>query len=400
MRIGILTYHRSINCGAVMQCYSLSKKLQQCLPQATVEVVDYHMPLVDEYYDNEMKNYFSGNGLAFLARKCAKWLLEGGYKWHKARKDAFEMVRGQLPLSPEAIYDNGTDRLFAYINDRYDIIIAGSDAIWNYKMRGFPNPYYLSDRIQIPKMSYAASCHGMNYEAISDEEKAVISKILQSYQFIGVRDDESYRFASQLGVKVNPIHTCDPTVFLDVDDLPIDKQTLRIKLERKGFDFTKKAIGFMGGYNMCSMIRRLFGKEYQIVSLYTFCRIADVNLYDLTPYEWAYVFRYFSLTFTTYFHGMLLSLRNGIPVICIALDDDYANKYKAKAIDFLERIDMGDCYFKTDYKQKNIDSIKKKAVELLSADCQDQIIQKMEIEAQTFMPFLTRLIELSQTTIG
>ena len=58
MRIGILTYHRSINCGAVMQCYSLSKKLQQCLPQATVEVVDYHMPLVDEYYDNEMKNYF------------------------------------------------------------------------------------------------------------------------------------------------------------------------------------------------------------------------------------------------------------------------------------------------------------------------------------------------------
>ena len=40
MRIGILTYHRSINDGAVMQCYSLSKRLQQEIPDAGLVIFE------------------------------------------------------------------------------------------------------------------------------------------------------------------------------------------------------------------------------------------------------------------------------------------------------------------------------------------------------------------------
>ena len=43
-KIGILTFHNSINNGAVMQAYSLSKKIQQVMPESKVEIIDYHIP--------------------------------------------------------------------------------------------------------------------------------------------------------------------------------------------------------------------------------------------------------------------------------------------------------------------------------------------------------------------
>ena len=71
----------------------------------------------------------------------------------------------------------------------------------------------------------------------------------------------------------------------------------------------------------------MYGDKYQIVALYNYIKGADVNLYDVTPFEWAYAFRYFKVTFTTFFHGTMLSLRNGTPLICIALKTDFAKKF-------------------------------------------------------------------------
>ena len=61
MRIGILTFHRSVNNGAVIQCYSLSKRLQKEFPDADVEVIDGGVFDVAEFsyainlYPNEQK---------------------------------------------------------------------------------------------------------------------------------------------------------------------------------------------------------------------------------------------------------------------------------------------------------------------------------------------------------
>lgn len=393
MRIGILTFHRSINNGAVMQCYSLSKYLQQQFPQDKVEVVDYHMPKVASSYEVSVKSYFRGTrSLKSLIWKTAKLVLNPDmFVWKRDRIAAFEKVRHILPLSKESILDDGTVQLFDYINNHYDVVIAGSDAIWNYVMRGFPNPYFLDEKIKCQKLSYAASCYGMSYEKIPDEQRTKIRQILDSYRFLGVRDDESANFVMDIGCSSNSVHTCDPTVFLDVEDLPIDEEELKAKLRKKGFDFDRETIGIMGSERMCSMVRSMYGKKYQIVALYEKCRNADVNLYDLTPYEWAYVFRLFKVTFTTYFHGTMLSLRNGTPVICVALETEYSKNHMTKVEDFLRRIDWQDCYFHTDYKGENQEQIKSKADQLLNDDYHDVIIERMNTEAQSVEVFLQEL---------
>lgn len=53
--------------------------------------------------------------------------------------------------------------------------------------------------------------------------------------------------------------------------------------------------------------------------------------------------------------------------------------------------EMHDCYFNTDYRTKAIHAIKKKTDYFLSHNMRAYIEKKMNIEAQTFNPFLERL---------
>lgn len=396
MKIGILTFHRSINNGAVMQCFSLSRRIQKEYENIEVEVIDYHMPKVVKSYDNSLRQYFKNGNIIIKFKKLIKLLLDPKKLQRLNNRNlVFEKSFLQLPLSKHTIFSNNVDSLIEYINGNYDIVIVGSDAIWNYVSRGFPNPYFLNNSVKASKLTYAASCYGMPFEKIPNEQKVVIGEILSNYEFLGVRDDESASFAKFVGV-LGPqiIHTCDPTVFLDVDDLPIDEEELKTKLIKRKFDFKKPAIGIMGSEDMCKMVKKMYGKQYQIVGLYNYYKNADVNLYDLSPFEWAYVFRFFKLTFTTYFHGTMLSLRNGTPVICIALNTEYSKTHKTKVADFLERVGLIDWYFDTDYKTKNIELIKKKADEILSAETKKLIISRMDEEAKTYFAFKNKLDEV------
>ena len=392
MKIGILTFHKSINNGAVIQCFSLANKLKKELVNHEVEVIDYHMPKAVDFYSDSLVDYLKSKSVVVFLKKTVKLILDPKKLMrYKARRKAFESVNTVLPLSEKSIIDNDTEKLFKYINDTYDAVIVGSDAVWNYNLRGFPNPYFLSEDIKCKKFTYAASCYGMSYENINQHEKTEIKKALDTYEFLGVRDDESAKFVKFIGCNKDTVHTCDPTVFLDLDILPIDEAVIKVKLSKKGFDFNKETIAVMGSGQMHKMVRRIYGKKYQIVALYEYSKYADVNLHDLTPYEWAYVFKYFKLTFTTYFHGTLLSLRNGVPVVCVALETEYSKNHMTKVNDFLIRIGMEDCYFHTDYTNVHDDKIKNKADALLNGDWYEIIKNKMDNEALCIKPFVEAL---------
>lgn len=394
-KIGILTFHNSINNGAVMQAYSLSKKIQQVMPESKVEIIDYHMPKVDEAYHFTLrKRLMSDKPLVFLKR-LIKSLCDLGYnKKLNARAEVFKNCRHLLPLSSFSLLSDETDELFACINKEYDVLVVGSDAVWNYILRGFPNAYFPDITVAVKKMSYAASCYGMDFLNCSNDIKDQIGDILQDFSFLGVRDTATEDFVKWSGCNKSPVHVCDPTVFLDVNDLPVDVSKLEVKLKKRGFDFNRPTIGMMGNDKMLKMIRRMYGDKYQIAALYVPTKGADVNLYDLTPYEWAYMFRFFKVTFTTYFHGTLLSLRNGVPVICISLQNEFGKKHTPKTLDVLTRLGYENCYFETDYVNKNIDSIKQKADELLNSDLKKSIQQKMDKEAESFNAFQRALLSI------
>ncbi len=393
MKIGILTYHRSINNGALIQCYSLAKRVQADFPNDSVEVIDYEMPKVaKKLYPDTLKLYYADATLRMFLGKTKKLLLNPLLlRRNREKSKSFKAALSELPLSSRKITSDDTKELFQYINETYDVVIAGSDAIWNYIVRGFPNPYFLDTSIEIPKFSYAASCYGMEYEKLPVTQKTEVSKILNSYVFVGTRDSESENFIKEIGSVATPTHTCDPTILLRMNELPVNKKELEEKLKSRGFTFDRETIGIMGNESMCSMVRKIYGDKYRIVALYNYCKGADVQLYDINPYEWAYVFRYFKITFTTYFHGTLLSLKNNTPVICIALTNEYNRYHVSKAQDFLKRVGMENCYFETDYEGVNFDKIKEKADELIGNKDKTYISQAIEQEAMTYGSFYSAL---------
>ncbi len=400
-KIGILTFHRSVNNGAVMQAYSLSRRLAQEYPDMDVEIIDYHMAVTERGYHYSVRDYIKGATPALTLKKTVKLLLNPGtIRRLNRRTEVFKRVQKMLPVSEWSLTDDGTERLIQYINETYDVLVVGSDAVWNYVSRGFPNAYFPDERIRCPKLSYAASCYGMEFRGYAAENRERIGQILDGFSFLGVRDGATEEFVTWSGCKGSPVHTCDPTAFLDVNNLPVDEETLRKKLRQRGFDFSRPTIGMMGNDKMCAMIRRIFGKQYQLVALYEYVRGADVNLYDLTPYEWAGVFRYFKLTFTTYFHGTLLSLRNGTPLICLALKTEFSKHHTPKTLDVLNRLGYGDWYFSTDYQGENETAIGEKAKQLLASSLRSEIMSRMDEEAKSFHSFRNAMDRILQDQLG
>lgn len=392
MKIGILTFHRSVNNGAFMQAYALSSEIKKRFPTDTVEIVDFTPPSVVNYYSYSLAAYFRHSTPRVFAGKLLQLLRDPAYlKRMRKRTAVFDAASGALPLSEKKIVSSNYEEVYAYINDNYDALVVGSDAVWNFHLRGYPNPYFPDSHVTAHKLSYAASCYGMDFLKCANDTRKSIASVFDGFDFIGVRDAATEEMVRWSGSTAIPVHTCDPTALLDVENLPVSRADFEKKLAARGFDFNRPAIGMMGDNTMFSMIKNMYGDRYQIVALYNYIKGADVNLYDISPFEWAYAFRYFKVTFTTFFHGTMLSLRNGTPLICIALKTDFAKAHTPKTLDVLRRCGLSDWYFETDYRSENLDRIKKTADELIDGDYRAFILKQINAEAKSFDAFAEAL---------
>ena len=99
MKIGILTYHRSINYGAFVQAYALQKLISECIPDAKVEIIDYDSPMAEKYY----RRYYLG----------AKSLCEIAYI-QKQRKVFFNAKRLQS-CSDESLISNDLNEFKRFV---------------------------------------------------------------------------------------------------------------------------------------------------------------------------------------------------------------------------------------------------------------------------------------------
>ena len=328
-KIGILTFHRSYNYGAFMQCYTLTNKIKSDFPDAIVEVIDYITCPALTGYEKEKSAYPSRFTKMLDAR-------------NKAIADAQDRY---LSLSEYKLISDDYEELFKKIKDRYDVVIVGSDAVWNWNGKGFPNAYFLSSDLGAVKMSYAASAHGLDYKTMTEEQNTQLKEYMNTFSYIGVREDTTAQMLNSADSSLTTHRNCDPTVLLDIEKIPVDMDKLKDKLESRGIDFSKPIIGLMASVPYGKMIKRHYKDKVQVVALYAPNKYADVYLYDLDPLEWSRVFSFFSVTITHYFHGTMLSLRNLTPVIPIEKTSDYNKKYITKIKYAMHKMELDEYYF-------------------------------------------------------
>ena len=332
LKIGILTFHRSINYGAFMQCYSLSKRLQADFPEASIEVIDYTSSIIELQYRNRITNA--------PTPEIGKQL--------KAQEEAFCASLSALPLSSWRCVSDDPLELAAYLNEHYDIVIVGSDAVWNWNVRGFPNGYFLKD-YHGKKLSYAASAHGQSFYDMTPEQKQYLSDAFHDFSYIGVRDCSTEKMLHYIDSDLDVHHNCDPTLLLEMDLLPCDTDLLKTKLERSGIDLKRPIVGLMASGDVVGkQLRKYMDPSVQFAAVYAPNQWADAYLYDLSPFEWAKTFSYFGATVTHFFHGTLLSLVNGTAVFPVELGTSYTTHYQTKINDVLTRMNLLNWYRQID----------------------------------------------------
>ena len=322
MKVGILTFHRAINYGAVMQAYALAKKLSERFKEDSFEIIDYNCI--------ERELFVLKCPIVFLYRRS---LLQGYQKIIQTRE--FKKAIRQLKLSKKMVCVS-RESLGRYISNNYDTVIVGSDAVFNWSDIGLPNAYFLSGIHVKNKMAYAASAYLQNYNTVTDIQKRIIKSSLCDFKYIGVRDQSTFNFVCNYVEDKSIVeHNCDPSIFLDMD---FDEFDLLKKLRKHNFDFNKKTVFVMlMNENYGAFVRKYYGENVQIVALMDGNRNADIYLYDLSPFEWAHVFRFGSFLITDYFHGTIFGLKNNIPVLSIDSSGytDASVGYESKAKDLL-----------------------------------------------------------------
>lgn len=199
MKIGILTLSASNNCGSLLQCYALKRILEQ---YGDVEVINFSSKKSHLMYDLFPKGEFRRRGKRFFLRKMLflNRLLEEQYGYYLFRSKYLD-IKGK-----EFNIDNITE-----IKDKYDVIVVGSDQVWNVKMWDFDESFF-AGWTNKKKIAYAPSLGGHDIRESAVWEQ--YSTWINQFSAISVREKTGKKCLETLTDKEVKL-LLDPTLTID-----------------------------------------------------------------------------------------------------------------------------------------------------------------------------------------
>lgn len=186
MKIGILTFHNAINYGGVLQAYALQKCLNE-IRGIEAEVVDYHSPAVDRQYSFVGLKQ-SGSFKAFLLQNATTAV-------RKQKKISFcKFVGENIKVGPK-IESVDADALSSY-----DVVVVGSDQVWNSSCTSGDKTYLLDIKdLNVKRISYAASI-GNKKNFMNFKEKYHVDTLnaLMRFSAISSREEEATQYITEM----------------------------------------------------------------------------------------------------------------------------------------------------------------------------------------------------------
>ncbi|MBQ3470040.1 polysaccharide pyruvyl transferase family protein [Candidatus Saccharibacteria bacterium] len=148
-KVGILTFHRSLNYGAVLQAFALKNTLAQL--EFDAQVIDYRCKAIEDEYK---LLHVDTSSLFTVSKTLFSNILY--LRKNIFRKKVFkEFIENNLALTES--FDQA--EISAGACNDFDILVAGSDQIWNENLtKGIDKIYMLNfGNEQMRRVAYAAS---------------------------------------------------------------------------------------------------------------------------------------------------------------------------------------------------------------------------------------------------
>lgn len=199
-KAGILTFHKSINYGSVLQAYAL---LQTIIKIGNpVEIIDYQQKNY-KYLYGILRKPCSLDNIKYNLINCCflKALL--------TRKKNFENFRKKYLHLSDKRYEYGGN--LEDIVRAYDVLICGSDQIWNPDAKDFDINFFLPFARRAQKISYAVSINGGILDTLDNKEE--LKDYLMDFDRISVRERSGKEsLSSFLSEKKEISVVLDPTL--------------------------------------------------------------------------------------------------------------------------------------------------------------------------------------------
>ena len=282
MKCGIMTFHRAINYGGVLQAYALNEYINKKIGVDS-EIIDYRCENIESMYKYSLYSL------------KPKVLLKYFYK---LPLDIKKKIKFNRFIKKYIKKGNSTKKSeLPKCAEKYDIIITGSDQVWGKSRINVDHSYFLDFvRESKKKASYAAS---FGAEKIESEFEDVYRGLLKDFSHLCVREKTGADIIKKI-TNASAEVCIDPTLLLDKTEwgrisstkLKDEKYLLIYMLtnSNKIVDTARKIAEKYGLkiYNISDGVKEYYGIK---------------NLRGLSPAEWVGAFLNSSYVVTNSFHG-------------------------------------------------------------------------------------------------
>ena len=316
-RIGLLTMHRVINFGSILQAYAT---------QLVVEKFGYDCTIIDYQYPNKIHPQDRVNLITRVGRFILQ--LKNGCPYYKQKKEFARFQRNNLKLSRH--YSSKRD-LQENFDSYYDAVIVGSDQTWNVRHIGEDDSFllpFVSDDVK--KISYASSAAR---KTLPQKYEKTFKKMLSRFFAISVRENNTRILVNNL-IGVDAPVTLDPTLLVSKDEWMSVADKSRIKKKIKGPFILAYILKYsFDPYPLATDVIRKVYKKYKMPVVCIRYSVKEklgipgtLQLNEaISPEDFLWLFANASFVISSSFHGTAFSVNFERPFYSIVnheIDDD------------------------------------------------------------------------------
>ena len=298
MKIGLITFQRTENYGAALQCRALYTYLSKLGNE--VEIMDYRNSIVEAPYriiprfrKNILKLFFQ----YFYTILHYKEMRDKSHKFFRFLMD----VKVSRPMNSYEICKCNFD---------YDVIVAGSDQIWNPQITGgLDKVYYLGFDGKFKKVGYAISLGDIHCHQFF--EKDFISYV-KKFDILSFREPDAAGFVSEKTGE-NFQQVLDPTLLLTQNqwndiigdmlyNIPAKYVLVYFVIEGQSSQEIIKIADFLSKQNDIPIVYLKMNRNFRE----SFKRKV-ISVIDAGPREFLYLIKNATYVVTSSFHGVALS---------------------------------------------------------------------------------------------
>lgn len=347
MKVGILTFHRGTNFGTVLQAFATEKGIKKLGVDS--QIIDYRLDFLEDTMT--VRKYSSAKSIKDIVSITADKVLYPGMASRRIKNyNRFYRLMdtsNKICTTPDEV---------AKIAQDYDVVLSGSDQLFNKRITRADNTFFLPFEHK-RKVTFASSFgeSELPYDRILE-----IAPYFSDFDSLSVREKTAENILKEIK-KVNPdaksaTTVLDPTFLLTKDEWN-EYANDDVKLPKDGYILAY----YMLESELCNSITKALQKKtgLPVVNIKPtrkqILRRHGKNYAFCGPAEFLACYKNASYVVTNSFHGTAFSIHYGIPFFSSKLPNFDLN---SRQMDLCNLLDLSHRWIDSEQKLKSADLTK------------------------------------------